>query len=450
MAVMIAGASGCYATTEVPATHIASIERPLSAPKKIGGAAKLGPNTEIRVWLADGSVTPWRSAHELAVAKEGLVSGRRHPLAAATEATLARADAGAAELLEATAPPGAAIRPVDDQLRLTVADRRMLLPWIAAYASGARAMRQQPGWVSFRGPRGKWESDWIPTSQLAAVEPSKLGTLAVAEGVQWRDVVGLQVHNLEPIRTTGAIIGMPIAMSAMMLSAMAAAAAIADGKDPTPAINLGATVAAVTADAAASADAEAGTGGAPVRLSRDVPAVLVTADGTGGELGVTPLFSGAARRRESFKLVFAGEGGVTGSGGLTGSAGVGFRAGDFVELSARIRALPSADTLAWTQGALSAAPVNLLYGGRLALHIDGDGDRRTAFVAGGELLFGSIRDVTTLTQLGFVLGPRFGITDKTFASILFVPSLLIPDSSPNGERSTVGQFMVSAEFGFAL
>ena len=128
---------------------------------------------------------------------------------------------------------------------------------------------------------------------------------------------------------------------------------------------------------------------------------------------------------------------------MTGSAGLGFRAGDFVELSARLRALPFDNTLASTQGASSAAPVNLLYGGRLALHIDGDGDRRTAFVFGGEVLGGSLRDGTALTELGFVLGPRFGITDKMFASLLLAPSLLIPASSPYGEPSTVGQIMIT-------
>ena len=150
--VAVAWASGCYATTEVPATQIASIARPLSAPRKVGGSAKLGPKTEIRAWLADGSVTPWLSAGGLAVAKEGLVSGRRHPLAAASEATIAAAGEGAAEMLAAIAPPGGE-RPGSRMVSsfvLTVADRRVLLPWIAAYAAGAKTMRQPLGWVSFR------------------------------------------------------------------------------------------------------------------------------------------------------------------------------------------------------------------------------------------------------------------------------------------------------------
>jgi hypothetical protein len=450
--VVLTGTSGCYATSDVPATHIASIERPLSAPRQIGGAAKLGPNTEIRAWLTDGSVTPWLPAGGLAVAKDGLVSGRRHPLASATSATIANAGAPAAEMLVATAPPDAVVAIVDGELRLTVADRRVLLPWIAAYASGARAMRQPLGWVAFEGPRRKWTSDWIPISRLVAVAPSQLATLEVAEGIPWRDVVGLQVNNLEPIRTTGAIIAMPIAMSAIVLSTVAAAVAVADGKDPTPAINLGVAVAAMTADAAESADAEAGTGGAPVRSLGESPAVLVVADGSGSGFGVTPLFSGAARRRETFKFVFTGEAGLTGEGGMTGSAGLGFRAGDFVELSARLRALPFDGTAGWTPTTSSAAPVNLLYGGRLAFHIDGDGDRRSAFVFGGELLGGSLRDGTSLIELGFVLGPRFGLTDKTFASLLFAPSLLIPSrsSSLTGGQSTIGQLMVSVELGFAL
>ena len=108
------------------------------------------------------------------------------------------------------------------------------------------------------------------------------------------------------------------------------------------------------------------------------------------------------------------------------------------------------DGLAGTQGISAAAPVNLLGGARLAFHIDGDGDRRTAFVFGGELLVGSLRDGALLTELGFVFGPRFGFTDNIFGSLLVAPSLLIPDSSRYVERSTVGQVLITAELGFAL
>ena len=101
-------------------------------------------------------------------------------------------------------------------------------------------------------------------------------------------------------------------------------------------------------------------------------------------------------------------------------------------------------------GTPGRSPVSLLYGGRLVFHIDGDGDRRTAFVFGGEVLGGALRDGTFMTELALVLGPRFGITDKMFASVLLTPYFVIPDRSPYGERSTVGRVMVTAEFGFAL
>ena len=161
--------------------------------------------------------------------------------------------------------------------------------------------------------------------------------------------------------------------------------------------------------------------------------MLVTADGSGGALGVTPLFSGAARRRESIQARVRRRGRLADAGGVTGSAGIGLRAGDFVELSARVRALPFDDPLGPIQGASSAAPV-LLYGGRLAFHIDGDGDRRTAFVFGGELLLGSVPDVTSLTELGFVVGPRFGISDKMFASLLFAPSVSSRSAPPTASH----------------
>jgi hypothetical protein len=437
-------ATGCYATTEIPRAQIASIQRPLSAPKKVAGDARLGPNTEIRARLTDGSVTPWLPASALSVAADGLVSGRSFPLAAATDATIVQASDAAAEMLAATAPPDAVVTPArDGELRLHVADPRVLLPWVAAYATGAATLHQPPGWISFRGAHGGWTSDWLPGARFVAVAPSSYAKLRVAEGIPWRDVAAREVHNLEPIKTTFAVIGAPVAAGVMVLSAAAAAAAVANGDDPTPALELGAGTAALASHAAETADAGADTGGAPVRSPADRPAVLVAAEGPAGTLAAAPLFTGAARRRDQIKLILAGEGGVTTDGFGTGGAGIGFRAGDFVELTARVRVLPYDDRPAYLQ--VGRAPINLLYGGRLALHIDGDGDRRTAFVFGGELLGGTTADGSSLMQGSAILGPRFGITDKTFASLLFQPSFLNPGNGP-----VTGQMMFSAEFGFDL
>ena len=434
-------ACGCYATTEVQPTQIASIQQPLAAPKKMAGSTRLGPNSEIRARFYDGSVTPWLPASGLSVAKDGLVSGRSFPLTAATEARISGAGGNAADMLSATAPPEARIDIVDDQLRLRIGDPRLLLPWIATYATGAAELHQPAGMVSFQGPHRHWASDWIPVARFATVAPSGFAKLRVAEGIPWRDVEALEVHNLEPIRTTGAIIGAPIAMTVMVAAMAGAVAAAADGKDPTPSIELGAAVGSLTAEAAASADADAETGGAPVRPIQNRPSVLVTADGT-----ATPLFSGAARRRDKIKLVLAGEAGMTSDGAWTGAAGAGIRISDFVELTARVRALPFNDM----QTAGSPAPVGFLYGGRLVLHIDGDGDPRTEFVFGGELLDGSTSDGTSLLQGSLIAGPRFGITNKTFVSLLVAPSFLAPSGSPWGHNQTVGQFLFSAEFGFDL
>jgi len=127
----------------------------------------------------------------------------------------------------------------------------------------------------------------------------------------------------------------------------------------------------------------------------------------------------------------------------TGAAGVGVRVSDFVELSARLRALPYDDRPFDQQ--VGRSPISLLYGGRLALHIDGDGDRRTAFLFGGELLMGQSSEGASLTQGSLIIGPRFGITEKTFASLLFEPSFLNPSNHP-----VMGQMMFCAEFGFDL
>jgi len=437
-------ATGCYATTEIPEAQIASIRSPLSAPKKVGGDARLGPNTEIRARLADGSVTPWLPAGTLAVAGDGLVSGRSFALSSATDATISRSAEGAAEMLTATAPPGGEVTPTDSgELRLHVTDPRVLLPWVAAYATGASTMHQPIGWISFGGARGRWTSEWLPGSRFVAVAPSSYTKLQVAEGIPWRNVAALEVHNLEPIRTTFAVVGAPVAGSVMLLSMMAAVGAAANGDDPTPALDLAVGTAALTAHAAETADAEADTGGAPVRSPEGRPGVIVSTDGPAGTLAATPLFTGAARRRDQIKLLVSGEAGLTTDGVGTGAAGVGVRVSDFVELSARLRALPYDDRPFDQQ--VGRSPISLLYGGRLALHIDGDGDRRTAFLFGGELLMGQSSEGASLTQGSLIIGPRFGITEKTFASLLFEPSFLNPSNHP-----VMGQMMFCAEFGFDL
>jgi len=437
-------ATGCYATTEIPETQIASIRSPLSAPKKVGGDARLGPNTEIRARLADGSVTPWLPAGTLAVAGDGLVSGRSFALSSATDATISRSSEGAAEMLTATAPPGGEVTPTDSgELRLHVADSRVLLPWVAAYATGATTLHQPIGWISFQGARGRWTSEWLPGPRFVAVAPSSYAKLQVAEGIPWRNVAALEVHNLEPIRTAVAVVGAPVAGSVMILSMMAAVGAVANGDDPTPAVDLAVGTAALTAHAAETADAEADTGGAPVRSPQGRPGVLVAADGPAGTIAATPLFTGAARRRDQIKLLLSGEAGVTTDGVGTAAAGVGVRVSDFVELSARLRALPYDDRPFDQQ--VGRTPIALLYGGRLALHIDGDGDRRTAFLFGGELLMGESSEGASLTQGSLIIGPRFGITEKTFASLLFEPSFLNPSNHP-----VTGQMMFCAEFGFDL
>lgn len=440
-------AAGCYATAEVPQGKIAAVSRPLSAPTKIGGS-RLGPASEIRARLEDGSVTRWIPAGDLAVTPHGLVNGRGRTLVGATEATISGAGDGAKEMLAATTPPGGRVnRTREGWLVLRVSDSRVLLPWLAAYASGARALGQRIGWVSFQGRGASWTTDWMQGAFFAESPPASFADLRATRGLSWEDVSALEVHNVEPIRTSFAILGAPLAMAGMMLSMVGTVAAVADGKDPTPAINLGVTTAELTAAAMDSADAAAGTGDAPRR--RDLPPMLVSAGETSDTLAATPLFSEAARRRETIKLLVAVEGGITSEGAGTGALGLGIRLGDYVELSARARALPYDDRPAWMNLDIATSSIQFLYGGRAALHIDGDGDRRLAGVFGAELLGGSMPDGTSLTQGSLILGPRFGLTSKTFASLLFAPSFVSTSGSPYGDQ-TIGQVMFSAELGFDL
>jgi hypothetical protein len=101
------------------------------------------------------------------------------------------------------------------------------------------------------------------------------------------------------------------------------------------------------------------------------------------------------------------------------------------------------------RGPSYTTPTNLLFGARLALHIDGDGDPRFAFLVGGEVLGGSLADGASLTELAFVLGPRVGITNKSFASLLLAPSVLVTSGSPYDSSST-GKVMLTLELGFDL
>jgi hypothetical protein len=207
-------------------------------------------------------------------------------------------------------------------------------------------------------------------------------------------------------------------------------------------------VASIASDAAASADAEADTGGARVRAAGERPAVLLTPDEPGATVRATPLFSARARRRDAIKLVLEGEAGVTADGAFTGAAGLGARLGDFLELTARVRSLSLAAPA--PPGWAAPSPTqHLLVGGRLGLHIDTDGNPLTAFVLGGEMLGGQI-DGQSVTELAFLLGPRVGIGDKMFASLLFTPTVLLTAGQPGQSGSTTLQMLFTGEIGFDL
>jgi len=440
--------SGCYTTAAVPPAQLASIEHPLDAPRSVGDGVRLGPRTEIRARLADGSVTTWLPAGRVAVAKEGLVTGRSYPLGAATGAVLSDAGDGARAMLEAAAPPGADVTLVDGELCLRVPDARLLLPWLAGYATGAATLHQPSGVLSFHGAGGSWRSGPISAADLGAMKPADLARLEIAEGIPWRLVSALDLHNLDTLRTTGAIIGAPFAGALMVLSALGTVAAVADGDDPSPSIDLGVGVASVVSDAAANADARASAGGAPLRATGARPAVLLAPDEPSATVRVTPLFSARARRRDAFKLVLEGEAGVTTEGAFTGAAGIGARLGDFLELTARARSLSLAAPALYGGPAPSPAQ-HLLFGGRMGLHIDTDGNPLTAFVFGGEVLAGQV-DGQTVTELGLVLGPRFGIGDKMFASLLVTPSVLLTSGQPGRSDTATMQMLFTGEIGFDL
>lgn len=300
----------------------------------------------------------------------------------------------------------------------------------------------------------------LPAARPRHLHLGVLDDDGAADAVLWRDVWSLELHNLDAARTAGAVVAAPVAASLMLLAALGTASAIVDGEDPTPSLVLGAEVATAADAAVESADSEANPGYAPERMPDDRVAALLAAGPSHGRGALVPLFSDRARRRDDLKLVLSGEGGITGTGTFTGGLGLGLRLFDFVELTARVRALPFAEaTLAEATAdspSLTAAAVpssswpRLLFGGRAALHVDGDGDPHSAFVLGGEFLAGHLASGAELTELGLVIGPRIGIGDTAFVSLLFTPSLLLIGDGPGAVASTAGQFMLTAELGFGL
>jgi hypothetical protein len=454
MATVVAMAAGCYSTAQIAPAQLASMRHPLGAPTALGRGVRLGPQTGVRAFLFDGSVTTWYPAGELSMADDGLVTGRRVALGTATDAYLYGAPEEADAMLAAIAPPGGEITQSGDRLHLRVRAPDLMLPWIAAYANGAATLRRPLGMLSFRDAAAAWQTDLVPGGHFVGATPGTLSQLQIAEGIPWREVSRLELHNLDPLLTAGAMVGAPIAMSLMMLGTLGAATAIANGDDPTPSAALAVEVASGVQEAAASADAQADESarGAWVRAANRRPSVLIDA-GAEDERAATPLFTARAQRRDVVKLVLAGEAGMTSGSTVTGGAGVGLRLLDFVELTARTRTL-AFDEASPTSGnggeIAESPPQHLLFGGRLAVHIDADGDPRTSFVVGAEVLAGKLGSGGDLTDLGFVLGPRFGLGDKMFASLLFAPSLLLARGSAAGPDFAVGQLMVNLELGFGL
>lgn len=449
--VAVTGVTGCYTRTVLPPIAIASVTVPLARPTTLGLDGRLGPRTDVRVRFGDGSTSRWWPASTLAVGNEGVIVGSgRYRLADAREAVISGADAGAGEVLAATAPPGASITRGEHRLRLRLTDPRMLLSWIAAYVNGAAALGREPGALSFRGPEGVWESPPIPGGRLAALTDAGLEGASLAEGVLWREVSFLELDNLDPWSTIGAVIGVPLA--AVILMPLGAG------------VPLGAAVEKPFTDLwlPEATGSDQGTEGywegpddspAPVGHHRRTAVLLDRPKDDPHAPVVVPLFTSSARRRDQVKVVLGGDFGVESAEDMTftGSAGVGLRLFDFLEVTGRVRSVTFDD---WGPAAGAGSPGtglsrHLLGGGRLSLHLDADGNPATAFVAGGEVLAGSLEGGGTLTELGFVLGPRYGLTDKLFASFLFAPSILISSNTGTVDHSR-GRLMFCAELAFDL
>src|SRR5213075_1829316 len=120
---------------------------------------------------------------DLSVTADGLVTGKSHSLTSVTEAWISDVDPGAEALLAAVAPPGSDVTLVAGGLRARVEEPRLLLPWLAAYATGAARGGGHPGTFLFRTAEHRTEASHVPGATFVGRVPATLSHVDLAEGI---------------------------------------------------------------------------------------------------------------------------------------------------------------------------------------------------------------------------------------------------------------------------
>jgi hypothetical protein len=419
-------AAGCYSTAIVPAGAVRRAgapappaEAPLGVVDLGGGKARLGPRSEVRIRRRDGSASRWYSAGELMTSGEGLGTAATLPLGAATRALVRDGGAAMGGLLAATAPSGGVFIWQGEGFALQAPGPGKLAVWAAAASARSLDLGGAAGMWRFARPEGGWLSAGIHGTTLAATPEPALATRRLAEGTAWPEIAALEIRSFDPFLSVASGLGVTgVAMLALVL-----------GGDPGGPIS------------------EAREGVDKSAMARDDPqphvAMLLPPEAAAPTDG-RPLFSARARRRALIKLVVSGDVGLSQAGSGTGGGGLGLRLFDFVDVTARLRAV--------TSGA--DEQTRLLAGGRLALHVDSDAQPLTALTMGFELFAGSTEGGSSLLMVSLPVGPRVsfgGGGGVGFASLLLSPGLVYTGGAlPDRQRATAAQVVASLELGLAL
>jgi hypothetical protein len=333
-----------------------------------------------------------------------------------------------------------------DQVTLQANRPGELARWAAAVASGSLAAGGPAGVWTFYHSKSGWIAENLGGGTLASVPLPSIGRLRIMEGIPWSDVAELEVHNFDPLTSVAAAAGSALIIAMIIASVRANA-------DPGPLLDLGGRAAFAAAEHSAENEGPAAKGGEDPRHE----GFLIDPAGADAALAASPLFTDSARRRDIAKLLLSVDSAWDGGTGITSGLGVGVRLFDFWELSGRVRGLHLG--AGNVEGDVSTrAPVHLLAGGRLGLHIDGDGQPLSALTMNMELLAGKADEARSLTALSLSIGPRFGLGRKTFVSLLFSPTYVSVDDPANaitveGANPTYlseWRFMFGAEVGLAL
>jgi hypothetical protein len=439
--------AGCYTTTTIAPGDVRRLSKPSATPVQVARSGwegtRLGPRTALRARLRDGTVSSWFRAGSMSTSPDGLLTGNSLSLGQMRVAVARDLGPNGSALASFLAPPGATVSLHPEGIALRGAPGADVARWAAAVSLGSLSAGGPGGRWTFYEPRSGWIAEDVDGEDLAAVPVPAVGRLRVMEGIPWSNVAGVELNNFDPLTTVAVGAGAALIIAFMVATAKS-------GVDPTPVLDVGVRTGLSAAESRQEEDL------AP-QFDDDGQhhGFLIDPASADETLAASPLFTPGAQRRDVAKLLLSVDSAWDGHAGITGAAGLGVRLFDFVELGARARVLHLG---VGTVDGEAPAPAHLLFGGRLAFHIDGDAQPLTALMLGAEVLAGRDSDNRTITMTTLSVGPRFGIGRKTFLGLLFQPSYISADMRaasgvPAADSPTAPsewRLMFGAEVGLAL